>query len=103
MRSLVRWSVVALVLVAMVWGRPSDALGASVTLDPISGPVGTAVTAIGTGWVPNEQIRVNWNSVIITEFYEILAETRADANGRFQVNFTIPQTAFHVKIGRAHV
>ena len=91
-----RCGLAGLVVAAFAWGRAPEVNAASVTLNPTSGPVGTVVTATGTGWIANEHLQVNWNSIIQTEFYEVLAETDADANGRFQVTFVIPQGAYNV-------
>ena len=63
MRLLIRWTVVGLMLVVLL-GHPSEALGATVTVDPNQGPVGTVVTATGSGWIANEQIWVYYNSEI---------------------------------------
>ena len=80
-------------------GQTSGKLGAAnfsilprLILEPASGPVGTTVTARGTGFTPLQRVRVYWTNPTI-----LLGTAAADVNGTFNdsaaVRFTIPSGA----------
>jgi hypothetical protein len=58
----------------------------SVTLQPNQGPVGTGVTATGTGWTPGKAILAYFNNNAIDGVLAI-----PDANGVFTIKFCVPQ------------
>lgn len=66
------------------------ALQARITMQPANGPVGTAVTIMGAGWLPNNQVVVRWgmapNETGMTEF----AGASTNAAGAFSANVRIP-------------
>jgi len=77
--------------------KPAHALPPEVpaTLNLISGPPGTPVTATATGWEANDQICIFWDTVPNVP----LACGKTDNNGYFSIKFTVPQ---NTSIGEQH-
>jgi hypothetical protein len=60
-----------------------------ITAEPAQGPPGTGVTVKGTGWPPGDSIEIAWNFA----YSNTVASVKADGNGAFTANVTLPQDA----------
>lgn len=73
-------------LCAVLLVLPAVAVSQSVTLQPDNGPVGTAVTATGTGWPASVEIHVFFDQ-------QEVAVGAVDAVGGFTLTFCVPELA----------
>ena len=69
------------------WHQP--ATDASISLDPGSGPPGTKVTVIGSGFPSQAKGAITWGS----QSGSVLAEFTANPNGAFSTTFKVPSNA----------
>jgi photosystem II stability/assembly factor-like uncharacterized protein len=84
-------AIATLIFLSPLFTASSAAAGSpSLMINPTSGPVGTTVTASGSGFSPGETVNIDWNAV----GYDTVASTTADGSGAFSnVTFSVPAYA----------
>ena len=65
-------------------------VAASISLNPVNGPVGTSVTVTGRGFAGSSTVTLSFNSVAVTTSP---TPVQADTFGSFSCSFTVPSSA----------
>ncbi|MGH2531828.1 MAG: M23 family metallopeptidase [Thermomicrobiales bacterium] len=68
-----------------------------VSIDPLSGPVGTTIAITGTDFLPGETVRLHWDSTFSAE----ITAVTADGNGAFSGSIQVPEdtASRHLVVG----
>jgi hypothetical protein len=90
---LARWGIVGgcgMLVVLVVGLSPVEAAEPSFSLDSTSGSPGQTITATGTGWIPNDVVRIFADLSEIRDPSAALASITSDS-GNFSVSLTVPE------------
>jgi hypothetical protein len=80
----------ALVIPMATGSSPALAQGSSATISPAQGPVGTQVTATGTGWTAGDHIQAIWNG---GNGPDVGSPVVVNSGGGFTLTFSVPSSA----------
>lgn len=72
-------------VVLVVPSGPTDAMGATLSLSPASGPAGTTVTVTGTGFGAGDQVQLTWDGSS-----SAMPRANVSRTGTVSVRFTVP-------------